>query len=135
MVNIQVIVTWVGIARGIAGVGYPAYTTHKADQAALTAERQQDAQRARHEQAEHDRLWQTLDKYQRNLDLLNENLPTQERRIAKLMFAQMQAQQEAASTQQFDKSMPVIAQHGRRVIGLYPEAKVAADAPAEEKPQ
>ena len=133
--NIQVIVTWVGIVGGVAGVGFPAYTTHKADQAELAATRQQEVQRAKHEQAEHDRLWQTLDKYQRNLDLLNENLPAQERRIAKLMFTQMQAQQEAANTQQFDKSMPVIAQYGKRVIGLYPEAKIAADAPAEEKPQ
>ena len=127
-INLHAVTIWVGIAGVAAGIGFPAYSTHTQDQVDIAMQQQIEVQRAVKEQAEHDRLWRTLDAYNRHLELLDENLPDQERRVARLMFAQMQAQQEAA---QYDKSMPVMAQHG---ISIQPAA-VAADAPSEEKPQ
>ena len=129
-INLHAVAVWVGIAGSAAGIGFPAYSTHKQDQADIAMQQQMEIQRAVKEQAEHDRLWRTLDAYNRHLELLDENLPDQERRIARLMFAQMQAQQEAASNAQYDKSSPVMAQHG-----VQARPAVAADAPSEEKPQ
>ena len=127
-INLHAVAVWVGIAGSAAGVGFPAYSTHKQDQADLAAQRQADVQRAVKEQAEHDRLRQRLEKIDEHLALLDENLPTQERRIARAMFAQMQVQQDTQVI--YDKEMPEIKSH--RVAELPP---VAADAPSEEKPQ
>ena len=128
-INLHTVAVLVGIAGSAAGIGFPAYSTHKQDQSAIAVQQQIEVQRAVKEQAERDRLWRTLDAYNRHLELLDENLPDQERRIARLMFAQMQAQQEAASNAQYNKSTPAMAQHG---IIMRP---VATDAPSEEKPQ
>ena len=127
-INLHVVAVWVGIAASAAGIGFPAYSTHKQDQADIAAQRQADIQRAAKEQAEHDRLWRTLDEYKRHLALLDENLPAQERRIARAMFAQMQVQQDTQVI--YDKEMPEIKSH--RMTELPP---MAADAPSEEKPQ
>ena len=127
-INLHVVAVWVGIAASAAGIGFPAYSTHKQDQADIAAQRQADIQRAAKEQAEHDRLWRTLDEYKRHLALLDENLPAQERRIARAMFAQMQVQQDTQVI--YDKEMPEIKSH--RMTELPP---VAADTPSEEKPQ
>ena len=126
--NLQSIVTWVGIAGGVAGVGFPAYTTHKQDQADLAAQRQAEVQRAVKEQEDHDRLWRTLDEYKRHLQMLDENLPAQQKKIARAVFARMQVEQDMQPA--MEKAMPVIAE--RRMHNM---PSVAADAPAEETPQ
>ena len=125
--NIQSIVTWVGIAGGVAGVGFPAYTTHKQDMADLAAQRKVDVDHAVKEQQEHDRLWRTLDEYKRHFQMLDENLPAQQKRIARAVFARMQVEQDMQPA--MEKSMPVIAE--RKMHNM---PSVAADAPAEEKP-
>ena len=126
--NLQAIALWVGIAGGFAGIGFPAYQTHKADQAELASERQQAVERAKREQMEHDRLWQTLNDYQRHFQLLDENLPAQQRRIARAIFTQMQVQQQTQVL--YDKAMPVLEE--RR---MKPMPVIAADAPSERTPQ
>jgi predicted negative regulator of RcsB-dependent stress response len=129
--NLHAIAIWTGIVGSAAGVGFPAYQTHKADQANIAAQRQADVQRAVKEQAEHDRPWQTLNDYQRHFNLLDENLPAQERRIAKAMFAQMQAQQAVNEIKL--EAQPIMAER-MRVMRLEPEP-ITANAPKEEKPQ
>ena len=124
----QVIVTWVGIAGGLAGIGFPAYSTHKQDQAALASERQQAVHHAQYEQAERDRLWQTLDKFQRNLDLLNENLPVQQKKIARAVFAQMHVQQELQPMYDKSAAEPAILRHGMKTLNLDgPEASTTSE--------
>ena len=127
-INLHAVTIWVGIAGSAAGIGFPVYSTHKQDQADLAAQRQADVQRAVKEQAEHDRLWRTLDEYKRHLALLDENLPAQERRIARSMFAQLQVQQDTQVI--YDKEMPEIKSH--RMTELPP---VAADTPEENQPK
>ena len=125
--NIQSIVTWVGIAGGVAGVGFPAYTTHKQDMAEIAAEKEQAVKHAVQEQEEHDRLWRTLDEYKRHLRMLDENLPAQQRAVARAVFARMQVEQDMQPA--MEKAMPVIVEHRMHNV-----PSVAADAPAEERP-
>jgi len=110
----------------VGGVGFPAYTVHKSDQAEIAVQRRKEVDRAVKEQQEHDRLWRTLDEYKRHFELLDANLPAQQRAIARAVFARMQVEQDMQPV--YEKAMPVITQH--RMRNLPP---VAADAPAVEK--
>ena len=128
-VNLHAVAVWVGIAGSAAGIGFPAYTARLDTEKQITRQRQADVQRAIKEQADHDKLWQTLDKYQRNLDLLNENLPAQQRKIAQAVFARMQVERDIQPV--YEKALPVLTERRMKLL----PSSVAADTPAEEKPQ
>ena len=128
--NIQSVGAVVTLAVGMIGVGIPAYQTHKSDQAELASQQKAAVDRAVAEQKEHDRLWRTLDEYKRHFQFLDETLPARERATARAVFTRMQIQQDMQPA--YDKATPVILHHGMKLLSPPP---VAADAPAEEKPQ